>query len=341
MARFTKSCHLIRHASRCTSGRTKIACPGNQILAPESAFENAFYPEGTYGKKGICWLEHVSRKSGKHIHHHKCGHGGERFIKGVPVDGYHPETKTVFQFHGCHWHGCIQCFPNSEQRTEVIRINKNGKETTREIAYLKTFARSEEIRHLGYNLVERWEHEKPSPWWNDKPPSKRNETYPHAIIFDFESYQDKTKASNPTRDLCYESEHVPISVSIADTINTEPEYICSRNPEELIRLFYQSLVQRQIILKDDVEERYLPSDIEYLPKKQQERIKQWCGQVPVIGFNSGRYDLNLIRKYFISHLGQEKVDSGEKQGQIMYMKTPQFVFLDVINYLAPGITYDK
>ena len=63
--------------------------------------------------------------------------------------------------------------------------------------------------------------------------------------------------------------------------------------------------------------------------------------MPVIGFNSGRYDLNFIRKYFISHLGQEKVNSGEKQSQIMYMKTPQFVFLDVINYLAPGITYDK
>ena len=62
----------------------------------------------------------------------------------------------------------------------------------------------------------------------------------------------------------------------------------------------------------------------------------------MIGFNSGRDDLNLTRKYFISHLGQEKVDSGEKQSQIMYMKkTPQFVFLDVINYLAPGITYDK
>ena len=76
-------------------------------------------------------------------------------------------------------------------------------------------------------------------------------------------------------------------------------------------------------------------------KKQQERIKQWCGQVQVIGFNSGRYDLNLIRKYFKPHLGQDKVDSGEKQGQIMYMKTPQFVFLDVTNYLSPGISYDK
>ena len=227
--------------------------------------------------------------------------------------------------------------PNKEPK--LFGLNKNGKETTREIAYIKTLARSEELRHLGYNLIERWEHEKPSPWWNDKLPPKRNETYPHAIVFDFESYQDKTKANNPTRDLSYESEHVPISVSIADTINTEPEYICSRDPEELIRLFYKSLVQRQIILKEDVEERYLPSDLECLPKKQQERIKQWCGQAPVIGFNSGRYDLNLIRKYFISHLGQDKVDSGEKQGQIMYMKTPQFVFLDVTNYLSPGISY--
>ena len=23
----------------------------------------------------------------------------------VLVDGYEPETNTVYQFHGCHWHG--------------------------------------------------------------------------------------------------------------------------------------------------------------------------------------------------------------------------------------------
>ena len=118
---------------------------------------------------------------------------------------------------------------------------------------------------------------------------------------------------------------MPISVSIADTLNPEPEYICSKDPEELIRLFYQFLVQRRLLIKDDVEERYMPSDLECLPKKQQELIKQWCGQVPVVGFNSGKYDLNLIRKYFISHLGQENVSSGEKQRRIMFMKTPQFL----------------
>ena len=120
---------------------------------------------------------------------------------------------------------------------------------------------------------------------------------------------------------------MPISVSIADTLNYEPEYVCSKDPKELIRLFYQSLVQRRLILKDDVEERYVPEDLESPPEKQQERIKQWCSQVPVIRFNSGKYDLQLIRKYFITHLGEENVSSaGEKQGRIMFMNTPQFQF---------------
>ena len=160
-------------------------------------------------------------------------------------------------------------------------------------------------------------------------------------VFDFEAYQVKTKPSNPTRDLSYESEHVPISVSIADTLHYEPEYICSKDPNELIRLFYQSLVQRSIIIRGDVEERYMPEDLESLPVKQQKRIKQWCSQVPVVGINSGRYDLQLIRKYFINHLCEENVSSGEKQGRIMFMNTPQFKFLDVTNYLSPGITYNK
>ena len=86
----------------------------------------------------------------------------------------------------------------------------------------------------------------------------------------------------------------------------------------------------------------MPSDLESLPKKQQNLILQWCNQVLVVGLNSGRYDLQLIRKYFINYLGQEEgVQSGEKQGQIMYINTPQFTFLDITNYLSPGITYNK
>ena len=341
LARFTRSNNLNRHIKTCTRGRTNIDCPGNRIPAPESAFEEAFYPEGSFGVKATCWLEYEAKNRGIHIHHHRCGHGGERIVAGGKVDGYHPESKTVFQYHGCFWHGCKKCFPHPKQRTEIVSLDRAGNPRTRDAAYEKTLQRSAVIRFLSYNLVEKWEHETPCPRWRDRIPQKRTETYPHAIVYDFEAYQDKSKESNPTRDLSFESEHVPTSVSIADTLNTEPEYICSKDPEELIRLFYQSLVQRSALIRGDVVERYMPPDLDSISKKQQTLISQWCNQVPVVGFNSGRYDLNLIRKYFISHLGQEDVVSAEKQGQIMFMKRPQFLFLDIINYLAPSITYDK
>ena len=118
---------------------------------------------------------------------------------------------------------------------------------------------------------------------------------------------------------------MPVSVSIADTLDPEPEYICSKDPEELIRLFYQPPVHRSEAIREDVTQKYMPPDLEGLTKDQQNLINQWCEQVPVIGFNSGRYDVHLNRKYFVSHLGQENgVFAGEKQGQIMYISTAQF-----------------
>ena len=79
----------------------------------------------------------------------------------------------------------------------------------------------------------------------------------------------------------------------------------------------------------------MPQDLEGLPKEQQNLINQWCLQVPVVGFNSGRYNLQLIRKYFINHLGQE---TGPNH---VHEHTPVQFFFDITNYLSPGISYDK
>ena len=155
----------------------------------------------------MAWIEWEAKQRGIHIHHARCGHGGERHILRAPVDGYHPETQTVFQFHGCFWHGCEKCF--SKQRDNIMRHDRKGNPITRKVAYQRTVKRTQLLREAGYTVVERWSHEQPRPWWNDCCPPKRNETYPHAIVYDFESYQDKTKAKLPTRDLSYESEHVP------------------------------------------------------------------------------------------------------------------------------------
>ena len=125
-------------------------------------------------------------------------------------------------------------------------------------------------------------------------------------------------------------------------MNPEPEYIVSRDPAELIRLFHQSLERRHEAIVADVVKEFSFSDTEGIPEKQGEEIVKWFRQVPVLGFNSGHYDLKLIRQHFIPLLAQDPgTFAAEKNGRIMFINTPKFKFLDVLNYLGPGITYEK
>ena len=214
--------------------------------------------------------------------------------------------------------------------------------------YSLTLQRTQHLRDSDYTVVEKWEHEEPTPWAATRCLEKQTETYPHAIVYDFESYQDTSKAERPTCDLSYESEHVPISVSIADTLNPEPEYIVSRDPADLIHRFHQSLERRHASIVADVVDKFRLSAkfrlsyIEGLPDSQDKLLFRWFTQVPVLGFNSGHYDLKLIRQHFVPLMARDKdVFAAEKNGRIMFINTPKFKFLDVVNYLAPGITYDK
>ena len=223
-----------------------------------------------------------------------------------------------------------------------MRQNKQGRLITRQESYEATLKRTQDLRDAGYTVVEKWEHEEPTPCAATRGLEKQTETYPHAIVYDFESYQDTSKAERPTRDLFYESEHVPISVSIADTLHPEPEYIVSRDPAELIHRFYQSLERRYEAIRADVVDKFGLPDIDGISESQGKRILKGINHVPVVGFNSGHYDLKLIRQYFIPLMAQDsEVFAAEKNGRIMFINTPKFKFLDVLNYLAPGITYDK
>ena len=89
-------------------------------------------------------------------------------------------------------------------------------------------------------------------------------------------------------------------------------------------------------------------------------------QLPVIGFNSGKYDLNAIKQflipYFLStsktgeHDEQEEEEQDDKEEEnegigsffvikrnntFMCLSTDQLKFLDMTNYVAPGFRYDK
>ena len=322
---FTQVCHLQRHADRCTKGETQVCCPGELVERQQSAYEKAFYPKSNASKGSIDWLEYEAEKRNLHIHHARCGHGGERWIVGAPVDGYEPTTKTVFQYHGCHFHGCpAHCKQGNAH--ELLR---------------KTQQQELKIRNAGYNLVIVWECN--APGYKQLAFEPKTVIYPHAIVYDFEAYLDKTKCYRPTADLTYENVHVPISVSVGDTMDSQPTHLCEREPKVLIEKFMNELQRRAAKLRADVEQQFLPSDIELLPKRQQQKIHDWCAQVPVLGFNSGKYDLNLIKEYFTAKLADTctKVKVATQGSKTMFIITPEFKFLDVINYLGPGTSYDK
>ena len=111
--RFNRHDNYNRHVTggTCGGGKTKLICPGTKFRRIMNSSEKVFYGENTSFCYAACqWIEKQSELIGEHIHHALCGHGGEFSViisgKKIFVDGYEPKTRTIFQYHGCKWHGC-------------------------------------------------------------------------------------------------------------------------------------------------------------------------------------------------------------------------------------------
>ena len=51
----------------------------------------------------------------------------------------------------------------------------------------------------------------------------------------------------------------------------------------------------------------------------------WANQVPVLGFNSGKYDLNLVKEYFLKNLADiNTVQVAKKENKFMFLTMPEF-----------------
>ena len=162
-------------------------------------------------------------------------------------------------------------------------------------------------------------------------------------MYDFEAYGDNNHRKEPTPTLTIENAHVPISVSVGDTLEREPTHICKRDPAELVRKFMEKLERRGRNIRAQVRAEFVPEDVHLLHKAQQQKIEESCNQVPVVGFNSGRYDLNLIKNHLAQRLAEttNKVRVAKNGNKTMFLLTWGFRFLDIINYLGPGTSYEK
>jgi len=116
--------------------------------------ENKFKPKGSI-KMAIEWLEWVAYKERIHIRHQLNNTEKRIGDRKLPVDGFHAQTQTVYQFHGCYWHG-HDCALNRGKD-----FNEKRKKPMAELRE-ETKANTECIRSKRYNVVEMYECE-----WRD------------------------------------------------------------------------------------------------------------------------------------------------------------------------------
>ena len=190
-------------------------------------------------------------------------------------------------------------------------------------------------------------------------------------VYDCESFMNKDQLPRDTNTISWECEHKLASISIASNIAGFREPVCYVNDdgnektvvmktvkylELLAETAYTRLRQRyndiflQIDKKKDIE---IERDLEEMQGKYSEKILAfyerleedldlYLTDLPVLGYNSGRYDLNLIRKYLFDclHECDDPVGFVVKKGNnYMCIKTTNLKFLDITNYIAPGYSY--
>ena len=76
------------------------------------------------------------------------------------------------------------------------------------------------------------------------------------------------KRQQPTPDLVYENAHVPISVSLGDTLEKTPTHIGDRDPKSLVRQFMAELKRRSVNIQMRVMAEFVPEDLQMMQGRQ-------------------------------------------------------------------------
>ena len=193
--------------------------------------------------------------------------------------------------------------------------------------------------------------------------------YPYRATFDFECYFSDERLPVNSDKLQWSARHVPLSVSVASNVpGYEPAqcYVTDGDSDKLVAdmmdhltaisdAAYESLLPLYADVLEELKTRKEAWDEEEEEEENgkktvnpcktlEKQLQTWLRQLPVIGFNSGHYDLNVVKKFFIPYMlkGNDKTRFViKRQNTFMCFSTTNLKFLDVTQYLAPGVSYDK
>ena len=228
--------------------------------------------------------------------------------------------------------------------------------------------------------------------------------YPYRATFDFECWFDTEHLPADSAQVHWVARHVPLSVSVASNVPGHEQVTCIVTDGDVNKLVSTMMTVLQAMSEaayDKIKDSYdhvLEQLAEEMSKwdAREEAARDaaareagekkgraatnpyktlmgqmygWMRQLPVVGFNSGKYDLNAIKQFLIPYFlttsktdveQDEAADEREQEGNrkvetdgigsmfvikrnntFMCLSTDQLKFVDMINYIAPGFSYDK
>ena len=212
--------------------------------------------------------------------------------------------------------------------------------------------------------------------------------YDFLVTFDCESALIPTEDTpDPEAKTIYLNTHVPVSISVASNVPdyVKPKFFCDENPENLVRHFVEYLEQISNVAYTKCTEKWhnaidlLDAKIEQCQDRYEKKrllgikneFDSYMKQLLVFGFNSGKYDLVLLRTHLLKELNavgnddnhaadddddenrddnvnhedpsfklpelkRSNINVIKKDAGYMSIITPNFRFLDISHFLAPG-----
>ncbi|KAK3741920.1 hypothetical protein QZH41_001681 [Actinostola sp. cb2023] len=154
-------------------------------------------------------------------------------------------------------------------------------------------------------------------------------------------------------------------VNVLESDDEDEEEIESENEEDRIFLdddsvttetepdFYRALDQEMEMLDGgEIEREAAQGEVNKEQEKKKKphplvklkmELEAHLKELPVLGFNNGRYDLNVVKEFLLPYMVKyEPIKFAiKKNNNTMCLKTEHLKFLDITNYLAPGFSYDQ
>ena len=228
--------------------------------------------------------------------------------------------------------------------------------------------------------------------------------YPYRATFDFECWFDTEHLPANSARVHWVARHVPLSVSVASNVPGHEQVTCIVTDGDVNKLVSTMMTVLQAMSEaayDKIKDSYdhvleqLAEEVTKWDAREEAardaaareagekkgraatnpyktlmgQMYGWMRQLPVVGFNSGKYDLNAIKQFLIPYFlttsktdveQDEAADEREQEGNrkvetdgigsmfvikrnntFMCLTTDQLKFVDMINYIAPGFSYDK